>query len=886
MALLRYSWRHLGRKRGRSALTLAGVALGVAAVVGVGVTLDTARTAHDDMFSGLAGRAGLEILAEGRANFDADAVHEACQVDGISARAGILRAAAALVTSSGVTPLLVVGVDPAADAAARDLTPAEGRPLSEIDGLLLDREFAASLGLSAGQTATLLATSGVQTLPVAGLLPPGGATAFNAGAVAYVRLPAAQRLFRAPGAVNAVQLVLSDPANAPAVERRVRERLPPGFNVQAPAAQAALAAPMLQSTHHGLSAISVVSIVAGACVILNTLLMSVGERRRDFAILRALGATTGQIRAVVQREALVMGVVGTALGIALGLGSATGLAASVEQAVGSKFTGLRITPGPILSALILGPGVCLVAARLATRAAGRRSPLVELSGVVELRAARPPRWPAIAGVALLAVMIAFVAALRMDAVPPAWLPACIPAGMAVICAAIALLAAAAAPGVLARCEPAARRLLGAEAALGVRQLRRHPSRTALTVAVVAISVMVAIGFGSSIRASMRDIERWADRISRVDFFVRGTYPDPATMTLATPLPAELAGELAALPGAGSVRRINFVPVTASGLPALLIAADYPAELPLAIDIRRGDPATIAARLAAGEAVVGSGLARDAGLNTGGTIRLGTREGPRAVPIAAIASEYTSGGRNLMMDWETARRLLGFEGVHVFALDARRDGQPGGGRADDRASGAAESSGAASPAHRALRTGSAEGPSADAPAVSPAAALAQALEGFCRARSLTLQSRAGFSEMVHDYLREITASMVLILAMVFLVALLGIVNTLTMGVLEQTREIGMLRAVGLRTRQIARATVSQALAIGVAGMAPGLAGGVAMAYAMNLSTYPVTGLLIEFSLSPRLIGAILASSLVVAALGAWPAARRACRVAVVAALRNE
>ncbi len=848
MALWRYSWRHLRQKRGRSLLTLTGVVLGVAAVVGVGIALDTARTAHRSMFEGLAGRAGLEISAAGRSQFKATDVARACELDAVQSCVPMLRMAAGVVAHSGVMPVLLVGIDPAADHAARRLPVSAGRPLSEVDGVLLDAAFASAAGLSIGDEARLLTRTGVQELSVAGLLAPGGATAFNAGAVAYVRLSTAQRLFAAGEQVNAMQLVLADGAEVAAIEPLVQERLPAGFRVERPAEQAALVAPMLTSTEHGMSAISVVSMVAGACVILNTLLMSTGERRRDFAILQAVGATIGQIRTMVLRESAAMGIVGTALGIPLGMLVALGLARSVEKAIGANFAELRFTPLPFVTALLLGPGVCLLAAWLAMCTAARQSPLAGLTGSAELRNLRPARWPGILGGALFALMVAFVAALRFNAIPPAWIAVSVPMGMAIICSSIALLAAAATPALLRACEGSFARAMGPEATLGVRQLRRHPTRTSLTVAVVAISVMVAIGFGSSIRASTRDIERWADRISQVDFFVRGTFPDPATMSLALPLSPQIGDALKKLPGAGRVRRINFATIMAAGMPAALIAADFPPDAPVPIDLRAGDAASIARRLHAGDVVIGSGLARESGLTIGDRVRLQTKAGPKDVEIAGVATEYTSGGRNLTMDWQAAQRLVEFEGVHVFSVDAA--GESGDARRESLA------------------------------------ALTPALEQFCIEHSLTLQSRAGFSAMVHDYLRDITASMIMIVGMVFLVSLLGIVNTLSMGVLEQTREIGMLRAVAMQRGQIARSTLAQAAAVGMMGMAPGLAGGLAMAYAMNVSTYPITGFLVEFTLSPLLIGLILTASLVVAALGAWPAARRASRITVIEALRYE
>src|SRR5262249_11341692 len=134
----------------------------------------------------------------------------------------------------------------------------------------------------------------------------------------FMPLATAQRLFALRKRINAVHLVLDDGIDPQRLAADLREHLPTGLIVQSPTNRGALGQEVLLMTQQGLGSLSVVSLVAGAFVILNAFLMNLGERRRQLAILRALGATRRQITRLLLREAVWLGVTGTALGIGVG----------------------------------------------------------------------------------------------------------------------------------------------------------------------------------------------------------------------------------------------------------------------------------------------------------------------------------------------------------------------------------------------------------------------------------------------------------------------------------------------------------------------------------------------------------------------------------------
>src|SRR5207244_2149508 len=155
----------------------------------------------------------------------------------------------------------------------------------------------------------------------------------------------------------------------------IQARLPSGLTVQTPATRGDLAHDSLFATELSLSSLSVVSLVAGAFVILNSFLMNLGERRQQLAILRAIGATRAQVTRLLLREAALLGVTGTLLGIVLGIGLAMGLRQIMEQLLAVTLPPASWTAAPFVAALILGPGMALAATYLPARRAGRRAPL-------------------------------------------------------------------------------------------------------------------------------------------------------------------------------------------------------------------------------------------------------------------------------------------------------------------------------------------------------------------------------------------------------------------------------------------------------------------------------------------------------------------------------
>ncbi len=841
MTFRSYTLRELRRRPGRTLLTLLGIIIGVAAVVAVSLATATARDAYRTMFDSVGGRAELEVVAQAGHAFDPTVGLDVAEVEGVESVVPVVQAQAALLTHTGRASVLALGVDPELDGLVRDYDMREGTPLTGAAKgggpveVLLEAGFADSLGVGAGDVVRVLAPTGLAGATVVGLVDSPGAAAFNSGAVLFANIDDARRLFSVDG-VNALQLVLAQGSAVHSVEERVSAVLPAELLVQTPASRGDLARDSVANTEAGLSSLSGLALVAGSFIILNAFLMSVGERRQQIALLRALGATRRQVTRLLLREAAVLGVVGTAIGLVLGLFASIGLGRAVGGLVGADLPGLILSWQPFVTGAVLGPAMALAATYVPARRAGRITPLEGLtSDGSETVASGGRRWPSYLGLVLVALCLVAAAGLLLGTLPAT---AAAPLFMTLITGCV-LVVPLVTPA-LSRCWAAALvPVLGMEGRLAFRQLERHRTRTNLTVGVLFVAVVVAVSMGGSLLTNVRDSADWYDRTIVGDYFVRGVIPDSGTMRAAA-LEPRIEQEIAALEGVEAVYPFSFLQARAVERPVVVLARAFDSG-PLPLDLEEGAPEDVLSGLERGEVVLGTSLARAADVEVGGEIEVETVIGPVKYRVAGLVTEYTAGGYALYMDYPTAERDFEVVGADLYMVTAVA------GRADS---------------------------------------LGGELRSLVEREGLLLQSQADFRQLVADMINGILGFLWLLIALVFVVASLGIINTLTMNVLEQTREIGLLRAVAMTRRQLRQMILSQALGMALVSLVPGLVVGVAVQYLLNQGTRAMGGMPVEFSVSPVVLVSTFLAALVISLLAAYFPARRAARLDIVRSLQYE
>jgi putative ABC transport system permease protein len=273
----------------------------------------------------------------------------------------------------------------------------------------------------------------------------------------------------------------------------------------------------------------------------------------------------------------------------------------------------------------------------------------------------------------------------------------------------------------------------------------------------------------------------------------------------------------------------------------VLARSFPQSESLSLNLQQGDPEKVHRQLAAGQVVLGNVLAHRLNKRIGDEVELATTGGTRKFKIAGVSEEYAVGGMVLVMDLGIARRQLGLEGADALIIHAAPDKRTS------------------------LRT---------------------ALSKIAEDNGLILQSVVEFREETNRLLLTVQASLIGLLVVGLMTTSIGIVNCLAMNVLEQAREFGLLRAIGMTERQLRRTVLSQALLIALVSVLLGTPLGLAISYAVDAAALPVLGRAVKFAVYPSFALGITLAALVVVWFAALLPARRVRQLAPLDALRYE
>jgi len=855
---LRSLWEH---KR-RLVSTVVAIVLGVAFMSGTLVFADTIDQVFDDLFADVNDQIdvrvqGVELFDGGfggppvRETLDIATVDRVRSVEGIAAAEPFIQIYGfgsqnrvlgpdgdPLGASSGPPTLLESWV---ADEGLNPYDIATGEPPGADDEIALNVAAAEDAGFELGDRVQVVSQLGPATYTLVGTFTFGEAESAGGSVSADFTLAEAQRLAGLDAQTQEVVAAGDGSVEEQELARRVAEVLPDEAEAITGTEAAEQDASQVQEAfsffRQLLTIFAGIALLVGTFIIANTFAILVAQRTRELALLRAIGASRRQVLGSVLLEASVLGLVAAGVGLLAGIGLALAVTAAFEASGADLPTaGLVVSTPTVVTALVLGMGITVAAAVVPAVHATRVPPLAALREVAIERTGAS-RLRTAAGALLVALgawQLSAAWRLDDDAVQPVGIGA-----LALVVGAIVIGPLLAEPTVrlLGAALPRVRGITGA---LATENAARSPKRTSATASALLIGVAL-IGFITIFAASARaSIESEVERGFTADLIVQselGGFGPPSGFS------PTVADRIAEVDGVERISRIGFtqaqVRYPGGDLATQFIQSIDPTTLADAFDVRMAEGEVT--DLAPGGIIVDVGIAEDHDLGIGDLVTLtGSSGGDLTLEVQAIADDLTLLGF-WAIDTQDYERLV-TERQLVQLVVTLVDGTDVAAAADEI-----------------------EAAIADVPAVE-------------------VLDREGFVGSLTD---QITSFLTLVNALLLLsviIAMIGIANTLSLSIHERTRELGLLRAVGMTRSQLRSAVRWEAVLIAVLGTVVGLALGLVVSWALVTALGPFG--LTRFALP---VGSLVVVTLAAAVLGVIAAirpARRAARLDVLEAIGFE
>ncbi|HYM42716.1 MAG TPA: FtsX-like permease family protein [Steroidobacteraceae bacterium] len=670
-ALRAASLRHLLRHPAQLALAFLGLTLGVGTIVAVDVATASAQRAFELSLEAVNG-AATQRIGGGPGGIDEQLY---LRLRRLPSAAGAPRALLAPVVSGYVTVgsrvLRLLGVDPFAAAELNGGTGARGagfgvRGASEArdwftvaGSVVASAEVARELGIAAGATFDL-AVGGVQHR--ARLIDELTDAGPGFDALILTDISQAQEWLGAPGRLSAIDVRVPAGEQGSAALARLRAALPAGLALESTRREARETFAMTDAFTTNLKAMSLLALLVGTLLIYGAVSFAVLQRRATIGVLRALGATRGEVLRLMLGEAAVLGVAGGACGCALGLLIAHALVGLVSQTINDLYfvvavRSVSVPAGSVALAFTAALATALVAALLpALEAAGSAPRLALTRSLLERRAVHLARRLVVVSLALACGAAAtLLLSSRSLLAGFAALFMLLAAAAALTPAALYALARSAAR-LLARSSPAAR--------LACADVASSLSRTGVAVAALGMALAAMLGVAIMV-ASFRDsLREWLSQTLRADIYVSA--PGVAD-SRERRLDSQVVAALLAVPGVRAHSEGRRATVDSPRGPVDLNAVSLAPESHPGFIFVRGDPARAWPEFARGAILITEPLAWRLGLAPGDALELRTPRGPQAFGIAGVYREYGNDRGEVLMDLAEYRGLFGDDGIAALGL---------------------------------------------------------------------------------------------------------------------------------------------------------------------------------------------------------------------------
>jgi putative ABC transport system permease protein len=835
---------NLRAHRLRLSLTALSIVLGVAFVTGTLIFTDTLHNTFDQLFRGVDGKISVQVREPspvtdqfGNKSFipmPMPVLPQVANLPGVGASEGSVSGFAQLVdkhdkaiTTNGA-PTIGSSYGQVREISGFSL--AAGHAPHGPGQVVIDKGTADKYGFRVGDPIEILFQGPPQRFTLVGIVKFGKANGLGGATVAQFDLPVAQQLLNRVGVYDAVNL-LARPGVSPAtLQATVSKHLPPGYQA---VTGAQLASENANQVNKNLSVVTdfllvfaLVSLFVGSFIILNTFSILVAQRTRELALFRALGASRRQVLLATMIEAAAVGLVAAALGVGFGALLATGLQA-VFKAAGASIPsyGLVFMPRTAIVGLLVGVGVSLLASFNPARRAARIPPVAALGATVAEPRQSPVRRTIIGVIGLIlgvAVMLAGLFASH-QAVQ-------VGIGIAVTFLGVATLAPIVARPATSLIGRPLRRLSGVAGVLARQNAMRNPRRTAATASALMIGLALVTMFsvlGQSAKASV-------SQSIRQQFL--GNYVVKTTGANFGDFSPSLESKVAAVPGVEAVspERTGNALFRSSNVGITAVDGATIGKL-LRIDVKSGSLSSLSRR----EIMVEQHTASARGLKVGSPIQLRfAKTGEQTLTVGGTYASSQLIGTNYLVSTDVFAANFTDQLDQVLMVRLASGTDPA-----------------------TVRAG-----------------LDHAIAGY---PNVNVEDPATVEKQQADQVNQLLTIIFVMLALAIIIAVLGIINTLVLSVVERTREFALLRAVGMVRRQVRRMVRGESVVIALFGAALGVLVGLGFGVALTSAVVAASGGVVSIPVGSLVVFVVLA--LVFGVLAAvWPA-RRAARTNVISAL---
>jgi len=850
-ALLQVSLRQWRTHRLRVAMTTLGIALGVAVFFAV-------RTANAALLDSLtltverlAGKSTLEVTS-GETGFPEETLDTVRATPGVQIAEPVIEVIVHTAFQDEGN-LLILGVDTTGDQQLRQYEFDSSQSqvadpltyLADPRSILLSRAFADRHGLHIGDRLPIFTAHGKMDFTVQGIFKPTGVGEVFGGNIAVMDVYSAQTVFGRGHNFDRIDLMNSPAVPVKELQQRLQARLPAGIEAMRPEMAGQALENAVNAMRLGMLITSFIALLVGVYIIFNSFTIAVNQRWKEIGILRAIGVEQRNINAMFLGEALLMGVIGSGVGIAAGYYLAAGanrvmgsIAASIYGIV-STAVAPRLHPDLVLTSFGLGVAASLGGAWFPARAASYLDPILALHNIESRQRESALGWArTTTGVALL-----FGSMLLIQ-----FSPSGVGLAFEFVYAAVMLLGLTMLLPMLVRLAARALRPAmdwggGSEGALAVDAMIQSPRRSAATVGALMVGLMFVFSTAAYIQSYKHMIDKWSRQMLNADLVVATS---ALLRSTSYHFSEDLGNRIAALPEVKRVVNVRFTIVPYRGDTTALAAEEMDGFLARSSGaILGGNKKTVQDLLPRGKGVlVSKNFAARWRAKVGDRVHIDTPTGPLDLPILGMLEDYRSDKGTIFMDRALYKRMWNDDAVDFVDITLK----PG----------------------------------------QNAVAVKHEIERMTAGTEHALvYTNVEFRDWIAGLVDKFFLLNYMQLVVAVIVAVVGIANTLIISVAERRREFGIVRAIGGYRAQIRKMVLLEAFSISVVGV---IVGAVAAVFNIQFMSHTVSTVLagydVPFYFPWLLILEAFPAVVLVSLLAGWVPARHAMQAPVIEAIGYE